>query len=621
MKKPKQQLTPAGYETYRRNEVDANKQMINVALFAAAFIAVLFVLYAFRVFPLRSYVLVYIFFPIAIFILGSTFLWTKSKYMSNPKFKYFLLASFIVAISLLNVAVPKHGILAWALPLVLACHYYSRKAVTMVFITSLVLMLFCLYMGMFYGEYDPNLLSMGVIYNADKGVWETYSPESFEDRIAYLADKISQGTNRYLKVFGYYYMSRSAILTLIYLTCYALCGRTWNMLNASVDLYDQSERMNAELNVAAEIQMGSLPTPIACGDGFDVLADIIPAKEVGGDLYYYFPLDDKHVALVVGDVSDKGAPAALFMMQTITCLRAYMSIDKSPSETLKAVNRILYEHNEKEMFVTLFYGILNSETGEFRFANAGHNPPVIGHFGNFRRLSCSSGFVLGAMENAFVKDEVVTLEKGDIIGMYTDGITEAKNLSGDLYGEERLLEVFNKGKDGTLLELYYGIKKDVQGFCGEAPQSDDRTFLLVQFHGDDIANADIMLSSDLSCTQKAIDFVARTLKRDGLEKYVKQMSIATDEVFSNIAKYAYETPGWVYVRLTYSKQDKEIVMIFGDGGRPFNPVEREEQPLQKGDDDPDANSVGILIFKEFMDEVIYQRTDERNALILKKKVD
>ena len=620
-KKEKFKPTAAGYELYRKNEIDANGQMIKVSLFTAFFIFVLFILYLFRVFPLRSYILVYVLFPIASFLLVSTFFWSKTKLLSNPKFKFFLLSCFIASIALLNVAVPKHAILGWALCMVLACHYYSRKSVVMTYAVCMSLMLLCLYMGMFYGEYDANILTTDVRFNAETNAWESYMPEAFADRVAFLDKQVAAGQNRYLAALIYYYMPRAAALTLIFLTCYALNGRTWKMLNATVHLHEQTNRMNAELSVAAEIQTGALPPPIACGDGFDVLADIIPAKEVGGDIYYYFPLDEKHVALVVGDVSDKGAPAALFMMQTITCLRAYMSIDKSPSETLKAVNRILYEHNEKEMFVTLFYGILNNETGEFRFANAGHNPPVVGRFGNFRLLECSTGFVLGAMEMAFVKDEVVTLQKGDIIAMYTDGITEAKNETGELYGDLRLLKVFNEGRAGTLLELYYGIKKDVQAFCGDAPQSDDRTFLLARFYGDDIANSDIMLTASLSETTKAMDFVTRTLKKNGLEGFSNQMSVMADEIFTNIAKYAYDTPGWVYIRLTYNKIDHEIIMIFGDGGRPFNPLECENKVIQQGESGNEESGLGITIIQQFMDEAVYQRTDERNALILKKKVD
>lgn len=619
-KKKKFQPTVTGYELYRKNEVDANRQMIQVSLFTAGFISILLILYAFRVFPLRSYVLVYILFPIAIALLVSTVFWLKRKQLSNPKFKFFLLSCFIAAIALLNVAVPKHAVLGWALCMVLACHYYSRKSVLMTYIVCVSLMLLCLYMGMFYGEYDSNLLLTGAWQNPETGNWEAYLPESFADRVAFLDAQVAAGRNRYLEVFVYFYLPRAATLTLIFLTCYGLNGRTWNMLNSSINLYEQRDRMNAELNVAAEIQTGSLPAPIACGDGFDVLADIIPAKEVGGDLYYYFPLDEKHVALIVGDVSDKGAPAALFMMQTITCLRAYMSIDKSPSETLKAVNKILFEHNEKGMFVTLFYGILNSETGEFKFANAGHNPPVIGRFGDFHLLKCSTGFVLGAMEMAFVKDESITLQKGDIIGMYTDGITEAKNLDGELYGDLRLLKVFNEGRAGTLLELYYGIKKDVKAFCGAAPQSDDRTFLLVQYHGDDIANSDIMLTATLNDTAKAMDFVTRALKKNGLERFNNQMSAATEELFTNIAKYAYDVPGWVYIRLTYSKIDNELLMIIGDGGRPFNPLEVENKAIQKGDGNQQEGGLGISIVKQFMDEVVYQRSEGRNALILKKKI-
>ena len=586
--------------------------MIRASLITAGFLTILFFLYVFRVFPLRSYILVYIFFPISIALLVSTLLWKRDRLLKNVKLKFGLLLNFVVAVALLNIVIPKHAILGWAFVIVLANHYFSKKAVTMTYAVTMFLMLWSLYLALFYGEYDANLLGMDVKLNVDTGLYEAYAPEGFAERVDFLSRQIDAGDNRYVKVLVFYYLPRAAVLTLIYLSCYQLNGRMWKMLVGTIDLSERHEKMEAELNLAAQIQIGALPIPIACGDGFDVLADIVPAREVGGDLYYYFRLDKEHVGLLIGDVSDKGAPAAMFMMQAITCFRAFANATIPPSETLKQVNSILCERNERGMFITCFYGILHTRTGQLVYANAGHNPPAIGHFGHFEFLKCSAGFVLGALKTVFVKDEIVILKKGDILIMYTDGITEAKNPENELYGETRLLDVLNRRESGTVLELFYDLKKDVYAFCKNAEQSDDRTFLLIQFHGDDIDNEEAILPTNSIGGKKAHEFVAGKLNADGLNTLSEVFANAASELLKRIAEGAFEDDGQAYIRVTYNRPMHEVSMVFADKGKPFNPLDFKPEN--------ETETPGSLALNSLLEGSIYQRTDDLNAVILRKPV-
>lgn len=246
-------------------------------------------------------------------------------------------------------------------------------------------------------------------------------------------------------------------------------------------------KTEAELNVASNIQRDMLPNIFPAfpdRNEFDVYATMDPAKEVGGDFYDFFMIDQTHLAIVIADVSGKGVPAALFMVIAKTIIRNQAQSSLSPAEIFSRANEQLIENNGEGLFVTAYLGILDLRTGVLTYTNAGHNPPLIRqHGGAFEWLKLRPGFVLAGMEGMRYKEFQVTLSPGDMLFLYTDGVTEATNAAQELYGENRLEEALNTAdaKDFDPNQLLPYIKSKVNEFVAGAPQADDITMLCLKF--------------------------------------------------------------------------------------------------------------------------------------------
>ncbi|WP_051437681.1 SpoIIE family protein phosphatase [Eubacterium xylanophilum] len=249
----------------------------------------------------------------------------------------------------------------------------------------------------------------------------------------------------------------------------------------------EKERIGAELELATKIQADMLPNifpPFPERKDIDIFASMTPAKEVGGDFYDFFLIDDDHLGLVMADVSGKGVPAALFMMMSKILVKNYATMagpEASPATVLEQVNDTICSNNEEEMFVTVWLGIMKISTGHVIAANAGHEYPIIKKAdGGFELLKDKHGFVIGGMEGVRYKDYEFDVEKGGALVVYTDGVAEATNASDELFGTDRTLESLNKVQDGDSNQLLTHLKSDVDEFVGEAPQFDDLTMLAVR---------------------------------------------------------------------------------------------------------------------------------------------
>ncbi len=251
----------------------------------------------------------------------------------------------------------------------------------------------------------------------------------------------------------------------------------------------EKERIGAELNVATQIQASMLPCifpPFPDRDEFDIYASMNPAKEVGGDFYDFFLIDEDHLGLVMADVSGKGVPAALFMVISKTLLKNQAMINDSPGKVLELVNDQLCENNEAEMFVTVWLAVYEISTGKLTAANAGHEYPAICRAGGtFELYKDRHGFVLAGMEHTRYREYELFLKEGDTLFVYTDGVAEATNADNELFGTERLLCALNRKPDGTPKELLATMKQDIDAFVGDAPQFDDITMLALRITGRD----------------------------------------------------------------------------------------------------------------------------------------
>ena len=246
----------------------------------------------------------------------------------------------------------------------------------------------------------------------------------------------------------------------------------------------EKERIGAELSLARLIQENSIPNKYPAfpdRTDFDIYGFMLPAKEVGGDFYNFFLIDDDHLGIVIGDVSGKGIPAALFMMVTNIVITNRAIVGGTPAEILKYVNKDICGHNEAGMFVTLWLGILELSTGRVIAANAGHDDALICHRnGETSPMKSKHNLVLGAFEEAVYTNFEFVLEKGDKMFLFTDGLTEATDSHDQLFGRTRAIEALRANKEKSPQGIIEGVKRCVDEFVGEAPQFDDLTMVCLE---------------------------------------------------------------------------------------------------------------------------------------------
>ena len=364
-----------------------------------------------------------------------------------------------------------------------------------------------------------------------------------------------------------------------------------------------------------------MPSEIATSKDVEIVAELKAAKEVGGDFYDYFRIDDDHTAIVIGDISGKGVPAAMFMMKTITCFKNFIAPNKSPSQILKEVNAALYDNNHMNMFVTCFLAILNKKTGELEFANAGHNPPIVGSNFKYHYLKCQTGFILGGLKDAFVVDEKITLNPGESITLYTDGVTEARNAEGGFYGEERFLNFFNSRDFTGLVEIHHAIKDDIAKFTDNYEQSDDITVISMRYQGDDCVYLEKSFDAKIENIPEALRVVEQFCEEQSINlEFQNSLLVVADELYSNIVKHGYNNQGGeVFTRLLYNKDKKEFVLTVIDRAPAFNQLEVNNNPLDGDVNKAQVGGLGILIVKKIMSQYAYDRINNKNILVLRKR--
>lgn len=322
------------------------------------------------------------------------------------------------------------------------------------------------------------------------GVWDSNLFMSADQvtglatRFDYIQELMTGGLNVYQRGLILFYLPRAAIISVVYLTSTALSRRTNHLIQRNKDIEREHQALETELNVATNIQASMLPSifpAFPAHPEFDIYASMTPAKEVGGDFYDFFLVDDDHLAMVMADVSGKGVPAALFMVISKTLIKNAAQQGLSPKAVLEKVNNQLCEGNDAQMFVTVWLGIYEISTGKLVGANAGHEYPAIQHVGgDFELYRDKHGMVLAGMENLRYREYELYLNQGDTLYVYTDGVPEATNGEKTLYGTQRMLDALNRCKDLELSALLQGVQADVDTFVGEAPQFDDLTMLALR---------------------------------------------------------------------------------------------------------------------------------------------
>jgi sigma-B regulation protein RsbU (phosphoserine phosphatase) len=344
-----------------------------------------------------------------------------------------------------------------------------------------------------------------------------------------------------------------------------------------------------------------------------------PAKEVGGDFYDFFLVDDDRLAMVMADVSGKGVPAALFMVIAKTLLKNMVQTGRSPKEVLEKVNNQLCEGNEAEMFVTVWLGVLEISTGKLTCANAGHEYPVMMRAGgDYELIKDKHGFVLAGMEGSRYREYELEMKPGDRLFLYTDGVTEATNAESELYGTDRMLAGLNNNKNADCVELLHLMKEDIDAFVKEAPQFDDITMLSLELkplEGQEMKK--LKLTPTLEAMERVTAFVEQELEAAEVPmKVIARMNIAVDEIFSNIARYSGSTEATVGV----SVKDGIATLRFADNGLPYNPIEKADPDITLSAEEREIGGLGIYMVKKSMDNVVYEYHKGLNILTLTKKI-
>ena len=380
-------------------------------------------------------------------------------------------------------------------------------------------------------------------------------------------------------------------------------------------LHKAQERMEGDLKIASGIQMSMIPKADSLGPArreLDMAASLIPAREVGGDLYDFF-IRDEHLFFCIGDVSGKGIPASLVMAVTRSMFRTLASRENSPASIVASMNDSMEEMNENNMFVTFFCGVLDLKTGALSYSNAGHNAPLI-LTDDIRPLPVEANLPLGIMRGmAFTRQET-TLRPNDALFLYTDGLTEAENASHELFGEERVDEALHCWRSAE--DHLKAISAAVSAFVGDAPQSDDLTMLFIHYLGSGDTRS-ITLKNDISHLPELADFVRSVAADAGLDS--ASLELALEEAVTNVMQYAYPEGQEGSVVISAFLSDDAVRFTVADEGTPFDPTAQPDPDTSLGVDDRPIGGLGIFLVRQIMDSVSYAREEGKNILTMIKK--
>lgn len=385
------------------------------------------------------------------------------------------------------------------------------------------------------------------------------------------------------------------------------------------------KRIEQELELARTIQDSALPKNFVFPrSDFEIYATMHPAREVGGDFYDFFFVDQNRIALVIADVSGKGIPAALFMMRAKTAIRSLAESGRSPAEVLAQANSMLCEGNDAEMFVTVWLGVVDLKTGEIKCANAGHEyPAVMRAGGGYELFKDRHGLALAAMDGMKYKEYELHLDPGDRIFVYTDGVPEAINSETEQYGTERMIKALNRAAKATLKGGLSSVLEDLAAFVGKEDQFDDITMLSFSYIGSEKAVDDVktlMLEAKVQNLEQVLGFIRQNLEEAGASvRVVHQILIAAEEIFVNIASYAYgQETGSAEIRMMV--EDGAAGIEFRDSGTPFDPLAKADPDVTLPAEERQIGGLGIFMVKKSMDDVQYRYEGGQNILAIRKKL-
>ncbi len=373
-------------------------------------------------------------------------------------------------------------------------------------------------------------------------------------------------------------------------------------------------RMDEELKFAREIQLSVLPHEEYLKEeqkNFEIHGVMDAAKEVGGDFYDYFLVDENKLGIVIADVSGKGIPAALFMMTAKTLIKNLAISGKTPDEVLQLANEELCKNNESGMFVTVWFGVLDFTRYELVFANAGHNPPILKKqeesFCYMDHKTYKRSIMLGIRENIRYVANRISFSPGDILFLYTDGVTEADNALEKQYGEERLLQCLQNNYAKESREILAAVRMDINDFTGEREQFDDITMVVLKMP---LSQEFLSVGVCYENTEKVENFLKDFLEEKNVRPAVRhKLLVALDEIYSNLVQYS--DAG--FLELSFAMEKEFIYVTFCDDGSPYNPLEQPDPDVELPMQERKIGGLGIYLVKKTMDETAYEYNNGKNV--------
>ena len=389
----------------------------------------------------------------------------------------------------------------------------------------------------------------------------------------------------------------------------------------------ERERISTELSLATRIQAAFIPhlfPPFPDRPEFSLYATMDPAKEVGGDFYDFFLIDEDHLGLVMADVSGKGVPAALFMMASKIILQSCAMLGHGPAAILTKTNEAICSNNQEQMFVTVWLGILEISTGKLTAANAGHEYPVVKRAeGGFELYKDRHGLVVGAMGGVRYREYELQMAPGDKIFVYTDGVPEANNARNELFGMERMIAALNEDAAAGPEGILKNVRRAVDDFVEEAEQFDDLTMLCLEYKGPQAQPPrELTVDAAVGNIPAAIKFAEAELDAVACPMKAKmQLTMAIDEIMANIAQYAYAPgTGPVTLRFAFEEGTRTVTLTFLDKGMPYDPLQKEDPDVSLSAEDRPIGGLGVYLVKKTMDHVAYEYRHNQNVLTIQKRI-
>ncbi len=464
-------------EVFEQNEYEANRLSYYVIFACAAILIIAWVLNLLGIFTVaRNRMNILALSGVVEFAVPVTlYLVFKGR---KRWLKYVMVITLLVVCTQLFGILNHNVILIMILPVLLSSRYFSKGFTAMMAILSVLMILSGSILSVHFGIIDLNfypVIDNGTVITIEDGLRAS---------VTALGVDLGRATKSMI-INGF--LPRLLVFTVISFIAVYIAKHGHDMVLQQDKISRATAIVSAELNTATQIQNSMVPNIFPAfpeRDEFDIYAAMYTAKEVGGDFYDFFLVDESHLAIVIADVSGKGVPAALFMMASKILLNDQTLVGGTPAEILAAVNDRICSNNKAEMFVTIWLGILDIRTGKIIASNAGHEYPVIRKdSGQYELLKDKHGFVVGGMEGVMYRNYEITLKKGDSLFLYTDGIPEANNADKEQFGTDRMVSALNIDPAAAPEEILSNVKNEVQQFVGDAEQFDDLTMLCLRYNG------------------------------------------------------------------------------------------------------------------------------------------